>query len=142
MILRKENKMKKIVRVFTQYIENYNHDNDTIYEGVYKFKGGDEYHIAVNINDNHMADRRALAKAVVFVNTYFCNSNKFNPTIISDYEVIDINTKGNLEDSYLESNDIQDIMRINLEDYECASSEVRKKLEQYISIETFKKILD
>ena len=33
-------------------------------------------------------------------------------------------------------------MRINLEDYECASLEVRKKLEQYISIETFKKILN
>ena len=141
MINRKGNKMKKIVRVFTQYIENYNYDNDTIYEGVYKFKGGDEYHIAVDVGNNFQSDVRALAKAIVFVNTYLCANNKSNPTIISDYEVIDINTKGNLEDSYLESNDIPDIMRINLEDFECASSEVRNKLQQYISIETFKKIL-
>ena len=134
--------MKKIVRVFTQYIENYNYENDTIYQGVYKFKGGDEYHIAVDVEDSYQADVRALAKAVVFANTYFCKNNKSNPTIISDYEVIDINEKGKLEDAYLESNDIPNIMRINLEDYECASLEVRKKLEQYISIETFKKILN
>jgi len=134
--------MKRIVRVFTQYIENYNYDNDTIYEGVYKFKGGDEYHIAVDVGNNFQADVRALAKAVVFVNTYFCANNKSNPTIISDYEVIDINEKGKLEDAYLESNDIPEVYRIDLKEYELANSVTRNKLEQYISIEDFKKKLN
>ena len=134
--------MKKIVRLTTQYLENYNYQRDTIYQGVYKFKGGDEYHVAVDVENNAMADRRALAKAIVFVNIYFCKSNKFNPTIISHYEIIDIDTEGELENAYLESNDIPEICRIDLKEYELADSVTRNKLEQYISIEDFKKKLN
>ncbi len=134
--------MKKIVRVTTQYLENYNFENDKIHEGVYKFKGGDEYHISVDVQNNAMADRRALGKAIVFINTFFCRSDKFNPTFISHYEIIDIDTEGELEDAYLESNDIPEVYRIDLKEYELADSVTRNKLEQYISIEDFKKKLN
>ena len=140
--------MHIIVKITTQYIENYNYEEKTPFsDPYYKFKGGDEFHIAVNVGKNdyyheQVQERRALATALVFVNHFFCSNGTFNPTFISSYEVIDINTKAYLEDTCLEYGDTPNNYRIDIDSYRKADKVERQELEKYISIDKFKEIIN